>query len=163
MPTIKQLSINKNNTLTTYDIAVDKANVEGLGAPTTDSPGLVPTLPDDGETTKYLRQDGSWAVPSGGGGGETYTSGDWINIDNSNKINVVKNKVVRTRYIYSMEGQSDDSAPGNFKLMLVITTEIDGQSESETQFLYYEDNTLSYEDDYIAIFGTYNSGTGTQN
>ena len=31
--------------------------------------GLVPQLPDELTTTKFLRQDGTWEVPAGGGGG----------------------------------------------------------------------------------------------
>lgn len=70
------LSIDANGVLsakdTTYSVFV------GSGASA--SSGLVPAPPTTEGTTKFLREDGSWSVPSGGGG--SYSAGDGIDITN---------------------------------------------------------------------------------
>lgn len=73
------LSIDANGVLsakdTTYSVFV------GSGASA--SSGLVPAPPTTAGATKFLREDGSWSVPSGGGGGGgSYSAGDGIDITN---------------------------------------------------------------------------------
>ena len=69
------VKIGENITISSGTISIDKENVTGaLGytPPTANttyekvdksSDGLCPKLPNETTTTKYLRQDGSWAVP----------------------------------------------------------------------------------------------------
>ena len=46
--------------------ALQNINVSGNVVSKTEN-GLCPMLPDEETTTKYLRQDGVWAEPTGGG------------------------------------------------------------------------------------------------
>ena len=45
-----------------------------IGAPATNKSGLVPQLPSSNQTTRFLRGDGTWAVPAGGTGGGLTTT-----------------------------------------------------------------------------------------
>lgn len=66
------------------------ADVKVMGASGTNhSKGLVPDTPTTAGTTKYLREDGTWAQPAG----QDYTAGDGIDITN-NAI-AVDNSVAR--------------------------------------------------------------------
>ena len=70
------LSIDGNGVLS----ATDTTYSDFVGSGSSAAHGLVPAPPTTAGTTKYLREDGSWSVPSGGGGGGSYTAGDGIDI-----------------------------------------------------------------------------------
>ena len=69
------LSIDDSGVLS----ATDTIYTDFVGSGTTAQSGLVPAPPTTAGTTKFLREDGSWEVPSGGG---SYTAGDGIDITN---------------------------------------------------------------------------------
>ena len=53
-----------------YDGLDGKADIDHTHAVTSKTAaGFAPQLPNESSVTKFLRQDGSWAVPPGGGGG----------------------------------------------------------------------------------------------
>lgn len=45
-----------------------------------DYPGVVPQAPSGAGTTKYLREDGTWAVPSSSGGSSLLSELEDVNI-----------------------------------------------------------------------------------
>lgn len=51
-----------------------------LGTASKTATGLVPALPNETTTTKYLRQDGTWAVPPDTDTNTTYTAGNGLSL-----------------------------------------------------------------------------------
>lgn len=77
-----------------FDSTTGAVVVEKLDAPvfTTSDKGLVPTAPTASQTTKFLRGDGTWAVPAGGGGGgggtvDSVTGVSPISVDSTDPAN----------------------------------------------------------------------------